>query len=262
MATVNGVTNYEFTNLPKLGTSSQGQDLFLGGFSGLYSQGIAANGNLKFVTNTDRGPNGEPTGANRPFLLPNFQPEIVSFELNQTSGEISITKRTGLFRADGKTPLTGLPNLQAGANGLAYTDEIGVDLDGKVLANDPVGADLEGIAIGPDGTYWLVDEYRPAIYQFDTDGKLLNRFIPKGTATAPTVDFPAGSFGTEVLPAVYAQRRSNRGFEAVAIDGYKLYAFIQSPIDNPDNAGDTAARASRTVRILEFDTLTSTVTGE
>ncbi len=256
------VTNYEFTNLPKLGTTSTGQDIFLGGFSGLYFQGIAANGNLKFVTHTDRGPNGEPTGANRPFLLPNFQPEIVSFELNQTSGEITITKRTGLFAADGKTPLTGLSNLQARANGLAYTDEIGVDLDGKVLPNDPLGADVEGIVIGPNGDYWLVDEYRPAIYHFDPNGKLVDRFIPKGTATAPTVDFPAGTFGTEVLPEVYAQRRSNRGFEAVAIDGYKLYAFIQSPIDNPDNAGDTASRASRTVRILEFDTLTNTVTAE
>ncbi|WP_295621801.1 esterase-like activity of phytase family protein [Chamaesiphon sp. GL140_3_metabinner_50] len=256
------VTSYEFTNLPKLGTTSKGQDLFLGGFSGLYFQGIAANGNLKFITNTDRGPNGDPTGANRPFFLPNFQPEIVSFELNRTSGEMNITKRTGLFRADGKTPLTGLPNLQAGANGLAYTDEIGVDLDGKVLANDPLGADVEGIVIGSDGNYWLVDEYRPSIYQFDTNGKLLDRFIPKGTATAPAIDFPAGTFGTEVLPEVYAQRRSNRGFEALAIEGTKLYAFMQSPIDNPDNAGDTVSRASRTVRILEFDTATKAVTGE
>jgi hypothetical protein len=256
------VTSYEFTNLPKLGTTSKGQDIFLGGFSGLYFQGIAANGNLKFVTNTDRGPNGDPTGANRPFYLPGFQPEIVSFELNRTSGEISITKRTGLFRADGKTPLTGLPNLQAGANGLAYTDEVGVDLDGKVLANDPLGADVEGIVVAANGDYWMVDEYRPAIYHFDTNGKLLDRFIPKGTATAPVVDAAAGTFGTEVLPEVYAQRRSNRGFEAVAIDGTKLYAFMQSPIDNPDDAGDTASRASRTVRILEFDTVTKAVTGE
>jgi hypothetical protein len=256
------VTSYDFKNQPKLGTTSKGQDIFLGGFSGLFFQGIAANGNLKFVTNTDRGPNGEPTGANRPFLLPNFQPEIVSFELNQATGDINITKRTGLFRADGTTKLTGLPNLQAAANGLAYTDEIGVDLDGKVLANDSFGADVEGIVVAPNGDYWLVDEYRPAIYRFDVNGKLLDRFIPKGTAIAPVIDQPVGTFGTEVLPEVYAQRRSNRGFEAIALEGTKLYAFIQSPIDNPDNAGDTASRASRTVRILEFDTVTKTVTGE
>jgi uncharacterized repeat protein (TIGR01451 family) len=256
------LTTYDFKNLPSLGHTSKGQDILLGGFSGLAFQGLAPNGNLKFVTHTDRGPNGDPTGANRPFYLPNFQPEIVSFELNRTTGEITITKRTGLFRQDGTTPLTGLPNLQAKANGLAYTDEIGVDLNGSVLPNDPLGADLEGIAVAPNGEYWMVDEYRPAIYHFDIKGKLLDRFIPKGTATAPDPDSAPGTFGTEVLPEVYAQRRSNRGFEAVALDGNKLYAFIQSAIDNPDNAGDTASRGSRNLRILEFDIVSKTVTGE
>jgi 3-phytase len=256
------LTNYEFTNLPKLGTTSKGQDIFLGGFSGLYFQGIAPNGNLQFVTHTDRGPNGDPTGANRPFYLPDFQPEIVSFELNKQTGAISITKRTGLFEKDGTTPLTGLPNLQAGANGTAYTDEVAVNLDGQVIANKALGADLEGIVIAPNGDYWLVDEYRPAIYNFDVNGKLLNRYIPQGTATAPEPDAAAGTFGTEVLPAVYGQRRNNRGFEAVALERSKLYAFIQSAIDNPDNAGDTTSRNSRNLRILEFDIISKQVTGE
>ncbi|WP_290598598.1 phytase [Anabaena sp. AL93] len=256
------LTNYEFTNLPKLGTTTKGQDIFLGGFSGLYFQGIASNGNLQFVTHTDRGPNGDPTGANRPFYLPDFQPEIVSFELNKQIGAITITKRTGLFEKDGTTRLTGLPNLQAGANGTAYTDEVAVNLDGQVIANKALGADLEGIVIAPNGDYWLVDEYRPAIYNFDVNGKLLNRFIPQGTATAPEPDAAAGTFGTEVLPAVYGQRRNNRGFEAVALEGSKLYAFIQSAIDNPDNAGDTTSRNSRNLRILEFDIISKQVTGE
>ncbi|BAY07980.1 phytase [Calothrix sp. NIES-2098] len=256
------LTIYDFENLPKLGTTSKGQDIFLGGFSGLYFQGTAPNGNLRFVTHTDRGPNGEPVGANRPFLLPDFQPEIVSFELNRATGEITITKRTGLFRQDGKTPLTGLPNLQAGANGTAYTDEIGVDLDNNPLSNDPLGADLEGIVVAKNGDYWMVDEYRPAIYHFDSNGKLIDRFIPKGTATAPNQDRDTGTFGTEVLPEVYAQRRNNRGFEAVALEGSKLYAFIQSPIDNPDLANDGTSKASLNLRILEFDINSKQVTGE
>ncbi|MEH2422652.1 MAG: phytase [Nostoc sp.] len=256
------LTIYDFKNLPKLGTTSKGEDIFLGGFSGLYFQGFAANGNLKFVTNTDRGPNGESNGSNRPFFLPNFQPEIVSFELNRSTGEISITKRTGLFRQDGTTPLTGLPNLQAAANGTAYTDEIGVNLDNQPLANDPLGADLEGIVVAENGDYWMVDEYRPAIYHFNVNGKLIDRFIPKGTATAPNPDQPAGTFGTEVLPAVYAQRRNNRGFEAVALEGNKLYAFIQSAIDNPDVANDATSKNSHNLRILEFDIISKQVTGE
>lgn len=255
------LTSYEFTNLPKLGTTVKGQDILLGGFSGLAFQGIAENGNLKFITHTDRGPNGENTGNLRPFFLPNFTPELISFELNRTSGEISITNRTQLFRQDGKTPLTGLPNLQAGTRGFAYTDEVGIDLNGKVLKNDPLGADLEGIVVAPNGDYWMVDEYRPAIYNFDSSGRLIDRFIPVGDATDASKN--GGTFfGTASLPAVYAQRRNNRGFEAVALEGNKLYAFIQSAIDNPDNGGDTVSRGSNNLRILEFDILSKQVTGE
>ncbi|PNK06412.1 hypothetical protein CEP11_07380 [Cylindrospermopsis raciborskii S10] len=254
------LTSYEFKNLPSLGTTTTNQNILLGGFSGLYFQGVANNGNLKFVTHTDRGPNGEPTGQNRPFLLPNFQPEIVSFELDKASGEINITKRTKLFRADGKTPLTGLPNVQAGVGNTAYTDEIGVDLNGTVLTNDPLGADLEGIVVTDNGDYWMVDEYRPAIYHFNGNGILVSRFIPQGTASKSNQ--PVGTFGTEVLPEVYAQRRNNRGFEAVALAGNKLYAFIQTPIDNPDSTGDTTSRGSRNLRILEFDIVAQKVTGE
>jgi 3-phytase len=265
--------NYDFTNLPVLGTTARtnpsnpsqttpGQNILLGGFSGLFFEGTAANGNLRFITNTDRGPNGEPTdliptvpGLERPFALPSFQPELVRFELNVATSAINITQRIKLTRPDGSA-LTGLPNIQAGAAGLAYTDEVPIDLFGNRLTNDPLGADLEGIVIAADGSFWLGDEYRPAIYHFDANGKLLERFIPSGSPTS------ASEFGIGALPAVYAQRRANRGFEAVALEGNKLYAFIQSAIDNPDSTGDTTSRASRNLRILEFDISSKTVTGE
>jgi YVTN family beta-propeller protein len=267
------VKTYDFNDRPLLGTTATtnpadpsqkvvGQDILLGGFSGLFYEGKAENGNLKFVTHTDRGPNGDTADINssnpgneRPFALPHFQPEIVRFELNQTTGKISITEQIKLSQADGQ-PITGLPNLQSGESGTAYTDEVPVDLFGNILPNDPLGADTEGIVVAPDGTFWLVDEYRPAIYHVGKDGKLIDRFIPEGTPTA------GGEFGTPVLPEVYAQRRSNRGFEAVALEGTKLYTFIQSAIDNPDSPEDTVSRNSRNLRILEFDTVSKQVTGE
>lgn len=260
------LTSYEFKDLPVLGTTATvnpsnptqtgaGQEIRLGGFSGLAFEGAAANGNLKFITHTDRGPNGEPDAQGRPFALPDFQPQLVRFELNRTSGEISLTERIGLTRPNGQ-PLTGLPNLQSGAAGTAYTDEVAVDLFGNRLANDPLGSDFEGIAVAGDGTFWLVDEYRPGIYHFDPQGRLIDRFIPKGSPTA------TGEFGTPALPEVYAQRRNNRGFEAIALEGNKLYAFIQSAIDNPDTANDSTSRSSRNLRVLEFDISTKSVTGE
>ncbi|MBC5794090.1 esterase-like activity of phytase family protein [Sphaerospermopsis sp. LEGE 00249] len=44
--------------------------------------------------------------------------------------------------------------------------------------------------------------------------------------------------------------------------GNKLYAFIQSAIDNPDVTNDANSRNSRNLRILEFDVATQQVTGE
>ncbi len=238
----------------------------LGGFSGLFFEGTTAEGNLRFVTHPDRGPNGEPTdlipwlpGSERPFPIPRFQPEIIRFEINPTTSAFSITQRIDLTLPGGQ-PLSGLPNLQASAQGLAFTDEVPIDLFGNQLANSAFGADLEGVVVAPDGTFWMVDEYRPAIYHFDAGGVLVNRFIPQGTAAA--VNAPAGTFGVEVFPAVYAQRRANRGFEAVALHGTKLYAFIQSALDNPDTANDATSRASRNLRILEFDVVSQTVTAE
>jgi len=280
------LTTFDFTNLPLLGNTettnpsnrnqtTPAQQIFLGGFSGLFFEGAAANGNLRFITNTDRGPNGEPTnlinsiaGLERPFALPNFQPQLVRFELNRTSRQVTITQRIGLTLPDG-SPISGLPNLQKGQQGTAYTDEVPVDLFGNLLTNQPLGADLEGIVVAPDGSFWLPDEYRPAIYRFDSTGKLIARFVPQGTtepSNAATIFeaslSPVNPFGQEVLPAVYAQRRANRGFEAIALEGNKLYAFIQSAIDNPDSAADTTSRNSRNLRILEFDTLLGAVSGE
>jgi hypothetical protein len=103
------LNSYQFSNLPVLGATQTGQTIRLGGFSGLFFEGTAENGNLKFVTNTDRGPNGEETNSRRPFLLPEFAPEIIRFELNPTSGQLAITERIQL-KESSTDLLTGLPN--------------------------------------------------------------------------------------------------------------------------------------------------------
>ncbi len=260
-----------------LGTTPTGQEILLGGLSGLFFE-KEADGKLHFIATPDRGPNGEPTDTDgdgfneRPFPLPDYQARLIRFTLDRGTGEITITNKIFLTREDGTTPITGLPNIQAGESGTAYTDEEPVDLFGNPLENAPFGADMESIVVAPDGTFWLSDEYRPAIYHFDADGVLINRFIPQGTAVAAGEE--VGTFGTETLPAVYAQRRANRGFEGMALntDNGKLYAFIQSPIDNPDISNSQAneqglrsdqnSRNSQVLRILEFDPVTGQPTGE
>ncbi len=258
-------TNYEWTSRPVLGTTPAGQNIFLGGFSGLWFTGYGSDTNkLRFLTHPDRGPNTEPTvlrgQTRRPFALPNYQAEVVNFELDRVTGQFTILSRTPLWRKDGTTPISGRPNLQAAGQGIAYTDELPVDLFGNDIANDAYGADLEGIIVDAAGTWWLVDEYRPAIYNFNSNGILIERYVPAGTAAS--VGAAPGTYGAELLPTVYAARRANRGFEAVAIEGDILYAFIQSPLDNPDVANDASSRNSNWCRILAMNVVTKQIVGE
>lgn len=238
-------------NLPVIGRTLGGQNLRLGGFSGLFYEGKTPQGRLKFVTHTDRGPNAEPNGIRRPFLLPDFAPEIVRLELDPTTGEIELMGRIKLKR-NKSDRLTGLPNTKLSTNAnQAFNDEVPVDLLGRELPLDEFGADLEGIVVAADGSFWMVDEYRPAIYHFDPSGKMLQRYVPEGTAAA--AGQPVGTYGIEALPAVLAQRRQNRGFEAIAWDNGKIYAFVQSPLRNPTTLSNGALNGMTNVRVVEFD---------
>ncbi len=140
-----------------------------------------------------------------------------------------LTQQVLLRDAHG-SPLSGLPNLRvAGGNASTpHNDEVPVDLFGRMLGLDALGGDFEGIAVDEDGSFWLPDEYRPAIYHFDARGLLLQRFIPVGAHAAAGLPVPAGrcrpaQLGIEALPAVIAQRRQNRGMEGIALRDGKVY---------------------------------------
>ena len=241
--------------LPTLGVTDAGQEIKLGGLSGLHYVGTTDEGKLKFATVPDRGPNADTVDVDddgvdeRPLALPDYQARVEFFELDPETGEVSFTEQTFLRRFDKfgqEQPISGLPNIDG-------VDEEPVDIFGNPLELDQFGADMEGVVIGSDGTIWTVDEYRPAIYQFNADGILLNRFVPDGTAAI--VGTVVGSLGAETIPEEYNERRDNRGFEAVALDEENgiIYAFIQTPLANPERA---TSDASDVIRIIGLDTTT------
>ena len=227
-------------------------DIPLGGLSGLFFEGEADNGNFQFITHPDRGPDlgsrdtdGDGENDVRTFELPDFQPSLYRFELNPENGDITFTETIGLTRADG-TPLTGLPNLAGDDSGRQ-----GENADGELLNFDPFGADMEGVVVAEDGTFWTVDEYRPSIYHFDSNGTLIERYVPTGTDPDPNDDV---TFGSETLPGAYLSARDNRGFEAIAQDPESgtVYAFIQTPLGN-DGTGEfnsDVSANSQVIRIL------------
>ena len=257
-------TSFEWSPeyLPSIGTTPAGQELKLGGFSGLAFEGVTDDGELKFIATTDRGPNGEPDATGlRPFLLPAFTPRLVRFTLDPASGRLRLRQQILLRDTDGRL-LSGLPNtaVSSGTASTPHNDEIGVDLGGNVLQRDPRGGDFEGIAVAEDSTFWMPDEYRPALYHFDARGVLLQRFIPMGAHAAAGLPVPApgvaGQLGTEALPAVLGQRRQNRGMEGIALRDGKVYGFVQSPARNPATLANSALNAMRNIRVVELDPAT------
>ncbi|MBI2486687.1 MAG: esterase-like activity of phytase family protein [Deltaproteobacteria bacterium] len=57
-----------------------------------------------------------------------------------------------------------------------------MDAAGNPLPYDPFGADIEGVVRDPlDNSFWIVDEYRPAIYHFSSGGNLIARLVPENT---------------------------------------------------------------------------------
>ncbi|GAB1857829.1 hypothetical protein MHTCC0001_26660 [Flavobacteriaceae bacterium MHTCC 0001] len=259
---------------PALGTPvyDGGQpEVMLGGFSGLfYDEANSTETEYVFYAVPDRGPNDgavskssvtPPSAQNlRPFELPNYQGRIAKFTLNTTTGAVSLDDQIMLTRKDGTTPITGRGNIPGFDEvPVTYTDAATdytnvdyVDGDSKEyheLSYDAYGGDFEGILIDKYGKFWMCDEYRPAIYNFDENGTLIERYVPYGTSLLGTTPQSLGTYGKETLPEVYSKRRANRGFEAIAYDADKhiIYAFIQSPLYNPSSV---TRNNSDVIRIL------------
>jgi hypothetical protein len=183
----------------------------------------------RFYLLTDRGPNVDgPLPDSKIFPIPGYTPRIGVFRI---TGDALVREQViELTRADGSR-VSGLPT----PAGPGATGETALALDGSVIAAREGGMDAEGLAVLPDGSFWVADEYGPSLVHFDRDGRETERMR-------------AG--GERGLPAVLTRRRPNYGIEALAAaPSGGLIAVMQSPLDNPREAG----RRSRAVRLLVID---------
>jgi hypothetical protein len=138
-------------------------------------------------------------------------------------------------------------NGAAALNGLAPNP-------GNVLGN---AFDPEGVVVNPKtGNLLVSDEYGPSLYEFDRSGQLLRKFttpanvVPRNAASG-TPNF-AGDTGND------AGKRTNRGFEGLAIspDGKYAYAMLQSAMLD-EGGGDGAVS-----RIVKFDIASGTAVAQ
>lgn len=196
----------------------------------------------EFYMLTDRGPNFDNLnsagkGKGKVFPVPNFTPTIVHVKL--ANGNIEILRAIPLVNTQGLA-VTGLPNDK-------NDEQAYLNADSMSLPFHAAGLDTEALQLLQDGKFLLADEYGASIIVADTDGKVLVRYVPGGKHYAD-----AGYPIKAVLPALFAQRRSNRGFESLAItpDAKTVYAILQSPMGD---AKDSRYEKSRLVRIARLD---------
>ena len=151
-----------------------------------------------------------------------FNPRIVRFTLDPDRRRVRTDASRSRCDARTGSRLTGLPNTAISADGnQPYNDEVPVDLFGKVLAARSAGRRFRRRrGCGRTARSGWRTSIAGALSLQLPRGGLIERLIPIGTHAA------AGSagarrleqralFGTEALPAVLAQRRQNRGFEAI-----------------------------------------------
>ncbi len=200
----------------------------------------SGDGKDEFWMLCDRGPNGLATidgAARRTFLVPEYTPLILHVRGN--NGALELLAVVPIVGASG-TPVTGICNLDG-------HDEVPFDATGtERLAYHPSGVDCEGLVRTRDGSFWLVEEYGPSLLHVDASGKVLQRLVPAGLTLTGT-DYPVAA----TLPAILAQRKNNRGFEALALsaDEQTLYAVVQSPLLVPDKATGNASRIGRVLAV-------------
>ena len=206
----------------------------------------------EFYMLTDRGPNFDNVnGAGKVygkiFPLENFAPAIVHVKLENKL--IQIIKSIPIVDSNGKS-VTGISN--------GKDDETPYDINERVIPYHSGGIDTEAIQLLPDGNFLISEEYGPSVLVVDPNGKVLMRYLPKDKAK---LDMPYPV--KDILPEVLKNRRSNRGFEnlALAPDGKTAYATLQSPMGDAKSSQYSSSRTARIIRLDVTNPLDMKVTG-
>lgn len=115
--------------------------------------------------------------------------------------------------------------------------------------------DPEGIRVGPNGTYYISDEYGPYIFEFDRLGRMVRRI---GVPSKFAIPNPSADPSLELLGNTFG-RQANRGMEGLAIspDGTTLFGIMQNALiqDHGLNPG-TVDRLGLNNRILKINLAT------
>jgi hypothetical protein len=113
----------------------------------------------------------------------------------------------------------------------------------------PARFDPEGVRMGRGGTFFISDEYGPAIAEFSPRGGWIRKLaVPANYLPEMISESPMG----ELPPANNRGRQPNRGMEGLAIsaDGKTLFGIMQSPLIQDGALDATGKRVGRLCRMV------------
>lgn len=169
-----------------------------------------------------------------------YRPRYYRLGLTRHGRQIhAVVKKTILFRDERGRPFTGL-----------LADRRDAPLRGSQRCLDP-----EALAVAPDGTLYVSDEYGPALLHFRPDGSLLRTislpdwYRPKNAAGVP--DY-------RPRPRLRSGRTENQGAEAMGIlpDGKHAILIMQSAL------AQDGGRSAGTSRVLILDLRSGNIVAE
>jgi len=156
---------------------------------------------------------------------------------------VKFTDPRGLLAAP-DNPGIGEPKALNGLNPL------GLNGDVAVLGRS---FDPEGFVIDPrTGNFIVSDEYGPAVYVFDRDGRLIRKFETPANLVPTLADHTTLDYVSDRTVTRFG-RQDNRGFEGIAVtpNGKRLLAVLQDPLVN--EPGPNNGRDGRNLRVVVFD---------
>lgn len=222
---VSEITRYSVEVPAALSPDAKGFPIGLG--SGLTFSRRLPGGQLEFFMLTDRGPNyPAPTPGHIVAFAENFSPKIFRVVVDPHKSRAKAVEAIPITYK-GKA-ISGFDTRINQTNQETIVNRYGHSLPARF------GLDTESLARLPNKDFVVGDEYGPSINFVDhRSGAMVKRFLPgKG------------------LPDALAQRRFNRGFEALCVGkNNRIYVLLEGTLA----LSEQTAKTARFIRMLELD---------